>query len=249
MGTRQQEHHFAPLVDSFVVADQLKSALQTLTFMRSLGVVPTLKTASKILEHISAGAGFDKTDEAFNMLYDLQDEGTVVDIVAMNVVVAAAARKGDLARAVGIYTAADDWKLKPDAETFKIVLRACLQQGKPEHVSRIVEHMDKKGIKADAEVHETLILLELKAKDRHYEDAFWRLEEMKKAGFKPPAKVYESIAEVCLSNNDTRHELVVDEMTQQGYPISERLAEWLEKRTAPQEKVKIQGNRPDFLDG
>ena len=236
MGAKRKEYHFAPLVEAFVKAGQLKTALQTLAFMRSRGVPPTLETASTVLADISTS--IERTDEAFNMLYDLHADLSVVDPCAMNVVIQGAVAHGDLARAVGIYSAAGDWGLKPDLSTFSIVLRGCLALEKPDHVQRILEHMESHNIAPDAEIHETLIRIELQS--NYYEDSFWRLERMKDAGLKPSIEVYEALAQKCVDSNDTRCAIVLQEMKEQGYSVSPRLQEYIDRRgkftTSPQQQ-------------
>lgn len=217
MGATLREYHFAPIVEAFVQCGQLKTALQTLAFMRSHNVPPNPQTASTIFDHISSSLG--RTDEAFNMLYDLHADTGVVDITAMNVVIQSAVHQGDLARAVGIYSAAGDWNLKPTLETFNTVLRGCLVHKKSEHMTHIFEHMVANNIDPDAQTYEILIQVELLS-DQHYEDAFWRLEQMKSAGFKPTLSVYERIARKCFNHNDTRFQAVLDEIKSQGYEVS-----------------------------
>ncbi|KAH7108284.1 hypothetical protein BKA62DRAFT_681732 [Auriculariales sp. MPI-PUGE-AT-0066] len=246
MGAHIQEYHLAPLVEAFVVAGQLKIAMQTLSFMRSHGTPPTMQTASSIIAYITDGTSIERIDAAFNMLDDLHVDAGVVDIVAMNAVVAAAVAMGEFARAVGIYNSAGDWGIKPDVETFKIVLGGCLVQKKREHTARIFEHMEKFNIVLDADIHEALIKIELLAIDGYYEDAFWRLEEMKGAGFKVPKKLYEELAKTCVNHKDIRHKLVIEEMKSLGHEISQDLTDYIQRSGPP--PTLVHQTQHGFLD-
>lgn len=226
MDAPKREHHFAALVEACATAGLLKVALETLAFMRSTGVPPGKHTAAPILERLADD--IQKTDDAFNLLYDLHADGKGVDVAAMNVVVAAAVAQGDLGRAVGIYKSAPDWDLKPNAGTFNILLRGCLELGQLELPDRIIDEMQELKVKPNAETFETLIHLAL-VPDQ-YEGVFFYLVEMKKAKLVPSPDVYEAVVRKCIKNNDSRFELALEEMREHEYEVSEDLQKFIDRK-------------------
>ncbi|EJD52754.1 hypothetical protein AURDEDRAFT_98234 [Auricularia subglabra TFB-10046 SS5] len=225
-GVKPEEHHFAALVEAFAASGTLLEALAALSWMRSHKVPPTAHTAAPILERISAD--IDKTDDAFNLLYDLHADGRVVDIVAMNCVVEAAAKQGDLGRAVGIYKSAGDWDLAPDTSTFNILLDGCRAHGQVELPERILAEMQERGVRPDARTFETLIRIAL-IPDQ-YEDAFFYLSEMEKAKMVPAQEVYEAVVRKCVVHHDSRYTLAVQEMKQHGYEVTPTLQTFIDTK-------------------
>ena len=58
--------------------------------------------------------------------------------------------------------------------------------------------------------------------------AVYYLEEMKTRNLRPTQAVYESIIRKCFSVGDSRHQLALDEMVEQGYEVNGKLQKFLE---------------------
>jgi len=219
IGVTKEEHHFAALVDAFVVAGSIKEALATLAFMRTHGVAPGPQTARRAVAAMAADVS--KADDGFNLLYDLHSDGRGVDVAAVNAVLSAAVELGDLNRAVGVYKSVGDWNVKPDVATYNMLLKGCMLKGHLELAERMFDEMKSAKVKPNASTYERLIRLHLNLDP--YDEAFYYLEEMKQSGFVPPPSLYDALLRRCYDAQDHRSRLVLDEMASYQYPVSPAL--------------------------
>ncbi|GJE94436.1 hypothetical protein PsYK624_106060 [Phanerochaete sordida] len=224
MNVTWEEHHFAPVVEAFCRDGNLKEAFGVLELMRTNDVPPTLETASPIYEAISGSA--DSLDDAYAILVDMHEGSRTVDVAAFNVVIQACVALLDLQRALGTYQSASELNVKPNADTYNLLLSACVTAGHRQLGDRLINDMREAGIAPDVRTYERLILLCLTQPT--YEDAFYYLEEMKTRSLRPTLLIYESIVRKCFSAGDSRHQLALDEMVEQGYEIHGKLKNFLE---------------------
>lgn len=224
MNVTWAEHHFAPVIEAFCRDGDIKEAFGVLELMRNNDVPPTLETAYPIYEVISGNA--DSVDEAYGILEDMRNENRTVDVAAFNVVIQACVALVDLQRAIGTYQVASDFGVKPNVDTFNLLLSACASAGHRQLGDRLINDMREAGVAPDVRTYERLIMLCLTQPT--YEDAFYYLEEMKTRGIRPTQQIYEAIIRKCFSVGDTRHQLALDEMLEQGYELRNRLKNYLE---------------------
>lgn len=224
IGVTWEEHHFVPLIEAFCRANKLKEAFGILELMRSNKIEPLPETALPILEVISQSV--EVLDDAWTLLDELHAEGKPIDVVALNTTIQAAARLGDLQRAVGIYKVFPDFKVKPNVETYNLLLRGCHIAKHRELGDRILTDMREAGIKPNIVTYERLILL--CTTQPTYEDAFFYLEEMKASGFNPTSQVYDAIIRKCVTTGDSRYKLALDEMLEMGLPLYPRLKSFID---------------------
>lgn len=218
------ERHFAPVVEAFCRAGDVKEAFGILELMRNNGVPPSMESAYPIFEVISGSA--DTVDEAYGLLDDMHTEGRGVDVAAFNIVIQACVALMDLQRALGTYRAAHDLDVKPNVETYNLLLSACIDVRHRELGDRLLQEMREAGISPDARTYERLIVLCLTQPT--YEDAFYYLEEMKTVGLNPSQAIYEAIIRRCFDVGDTRHQLAMDEMLERGYEVNGKLRAFLQ---------------------
>ncbi|KAK7677597.1 hypothetical protein QCA50_019408 [Cerrena zonata] len=192
--------------------------------MRSANIEPLPESAAPIFDVISQS--IKALDEGWTLLDELHAEGKPIDIVALNITIHAAAHLGDLQRAVGIYKVFLDFKVKPNAENFNLLLRGCQITKHRELGDRFLTDMREAGIKPNTTTYERLIIL--CTTQPTSEDAFFYLEEMKSSRFKPPYSVYESIVRKCVMTGDSRYKLALDEMTEQGNMLLLRLKSYID---------------------
>ena len=223
IGVNFQEHHFTPMVDSFIKTEQIKEAFCVLDLMRAAQVNPTIDSAFSILQAIRHDP--EAIDNAYTKLEEIHKEGQKVDVVAVNVLIKACGLLNDLQRAVGIYKAMPSLSVQPDAETYEMLLRACRATRHIELGERLFGEMQEAGIKPTAKAFEAFISLILTQTD--YENAFFYLEEMKGAGHTPSYNIYEEIVKTCVASQDGRHKLAVEELEQMGYKPSARLRNFI----------------------
>lgn len=223
MNVEWAERHFAPVVEAFCQDADVKEAFGILELMRNNGVIPSLETAYPIFEVISGNA--DAVDEAYGILDDMRQEGRTVDVSAFNVVIQACVALMDLQRALGTYKAASGLGVTPNVETFNLLLSACISLRHRDLGDKLLAEMREAGISPDARTYERLIVLCLTQPT--YEDAFYYLEEMKTLGLHPSHAVYEAIIRKCFSVGDTRHQLAMEEMVENGYQVNGKLKAFL----------------------
>lgn len=219
-----EEHHFAPVVEAFCGEGNVREAIVLLQLMRDSGLTPLMETAYPIFRMIRTDV--DKVDEAFGVLETLKEEGKNVDVVALNVVIQACVALGDLQRALGTYKAAGDLGITPSVDTYNTLLSACVVAQHRELGDRLLVEMREAQIKPNARTYERLIVLCLTQPT--YEDAFFYLEEMKSGGILPPQTVYEALIRRCVAVGDTRYNLAVEEMLEQGYEMPQALQQFIE---------------------
>ncbi|KAI0786721.1 hypothetical protein C8Q75DRAFT_771034 [Abortiporus biennis] len=221
-----QEYHYAALLESLCTdVSNLKDAFMVLSLMRSNNVEPTAETAVPLFKVVAKDT--DAVDEAWDVLHAILEEGHSVDIVALNVLIAASVTLNDLQRAIGTYKAIGDFhNVKPNVETFNTLIAGCAPSKHRDLGDKLLSEMREAGIKPNSRTYERMIYLCLT--QANYEDAFFYLEEMKSAGFVPPPQVYEMIIRKCVSVGDTRYKLAVEEMEERGYQMSQRLKSFID---------------------
>lgn len=224
MGATWREHHFAPLIEAFSRAHRLKEAFGTLDIMRSNAIEPLAETTHSIFAAIRHD--IDAVDAAWVVLDEMHKEGKGIDVTALNVIVQAAVSLGDLQRAVGTYKAYPDHGVKPNIDTFNLLLSGCIPALHRELGDRLLAEMKEAKVKPDWRTYENLILLCLT--QAVYEDAFFYLEEMKAGKHLPTVKIYQSLIQKCVSVGDTRYKLALEEMKECGYEVSRDLQRFID---------------------
>ncbi|KAI0819966.1 hypothetical protein BC628DRAFT_1331540 [Trametes gibbosa] len=218
------EHHIAPVIEAMCRQNNMKEAMIMLDFMRKNDIAPTLETAAPILELIKHDT--IAVDDAWGQLEIIHEEGQTIDVVALNVVIQAAVSLRDLQRAIGTYKACAKLEVKPNLDTFNLLLLGCVDARHRELGDRLLADMKEAGISPDVTTYEHMVRLCLTQST--YEDAFFYLEEMKSLGMVPPRGVYESLVRKLISVGDVRHKLAVEELQECGYEITPRLKSFID---------------------
>lgn len=222
-GYPYKEHYFTPLMEAFIVKNDLKSAFNVLDIMRVSGIPPTMRATLPIRNALSGDV--DAIDKAYYLLEEMRKENKAVDISAFNVVVAACADARDLERTVATYREADNLGVKANVDTYNCVLDACVQTRMKGMGNVVIDEMKKAGITPNLETYSKMI--ELSCTQRNYEDAFVYLEEMKSYDVAPPESCYTTVANKLLNERDPRFHTVIEEMETLGYNRTKSLtAKW-----------------------
>lgn len=219
-----REQHLLPVLESFVTAGSIKDAFRALDLFRSSKVPVTLETGRSILKAIQRDP--DDIDKAFTYLEEIVNEGQVVDVVAVNVIIQAATFLNDLQRVIGMYKSMSKLNVQPDVTTYNLLLSACTAAQHRELGDRLFQEMKDTLLKPNTETYRQLIALYLTQAD--YEDAFFYLEEMKAQSLKPPYWCYDAIVRKCVSMGDSRYRLAVEELEQMNYRMTSGLRTFVE---------------------
>ncbi|EJT51105.1 hypothetical protein A1Q1_07700 [Trichosporon asahii var. asahii CBS 2479] len=245
---KPQEHHFAPVLEAMCNEGRVPEALRLPGKMRAAGVVPLLRTVQPLVKVLDSE---HVVDQAFYELEDMAQNNEPVDVAALNAVIAASVNIGDLQRARATQLAAESLGVKPDVDTFNLVIRACEKAGHRVLGDTVLNELTSAGLKPNAETYEALIHLCLTQVP--FEDAFFFLEKMKAQGVTPPRSVYLELAFKCVRTDDKRWRLVVEEAQSLGYnmpPSLDRLAQQREQGVqARNRSFRPRNNGPRGEDG
>ncbi len=236
--------------------------MEVLDVMRTTaGIEPDLKTTEPIVRILKRGK--DNLDKAFYALEGFRIQGKSVDVAALNAVLKGSSLlagtpegttlsgsgksegektiwteqdKIEVSRkAIAMYLQAPTLGIRPNTETFNILLEICVklkakQQGEallkamenpPRLPSDSADSPAPSPIQWNQETYENLVALSLTQPT--YEDAFSYLEKMKSDKIRPPSIIYERLAVKCLSKQDERYRAVLEEMQLNNYKPSSRL--------------------------
>ncbi|KDQ15827.1 hypothetical protein BOTBODRAFT_130540 [Botryobasidium botryosum FD-172 SS1] len=242
-GILRQEHHYAPLLNSFCTSNRIQEAFAVLSLMRQSSVSILPGTVRPLIEHLKQSV--DEVDNAFVALENIKKESNKsIDVAAFNAVLTAAVELEDMQRAVGTYKYAAELGVTPNADTFDTLLRGCVIARNKPLGDRLLTEMRAAGLTLGAGTYEQLVKLCLT--QTYYEDAFFYLEEMKGAGFLPSRNVYEAIIRRCTLAKDPRARLAQEEMKQVGYESSRKFLRWLQ---AQQDAIGADGETANSAGG
>lgn len=240
MGAPWTELHMAPMVEAFCRNDEHTQALMTLNIMRSNGIEPTMETALPLIDIKDEDVGV--IDKIMNLLDLMHKDGNPIDITALQVIIRAAVKLGDLQRAMGTYKSYSEYNVQPDRITYNLLLEGCVAAEHRGLGDVLLNDMKAAKVKANQKTYESMIHLCLT--QEVYEDAFYYLEEMKAAGFKPPQHVYESLIRKCLTHGDVRWHIAMEEMLEYGYHIFQELRVMIDKERGADLQQHLQDQEP-----
>ncbi|CAB5368736.1 unnamed protein product [Rhizophagus irregularis] len=209
-----EKFHFSPLTRAYVNAGDIKNAMESLNIMRQAGFqVGFFDTSSTGLYSLIRK---DKRtiDNAYYCLEELHKEGKIVDVSALNVVIAACSNIGykrnvDMIRALETYKAAEKLGVQPNVETFSSILLVCLSAKRKDLADQLWKEMLELKIVPSSLAYNRMIAIICTQDD--YEEAFAYLEEMKAQNLLPPRSVYERIINKCVRHGDSRAILALEE--------------------------------------
>lgn len=211
-----EEHHFGPLMDALCHRALIKDAFSVIMRMDAVGITPTMDTTHPIFKYIIEDA--ERLETACNHLEALQQELEIpFHVAAFNCVIQASISLGDLQRAIGLYSSLPEFKIKPNVDTYNLLLGGCIATTHRELGDKLLQEMKEARVHPDARTYERLIVLCLT--QTNYEDAFYYLEEMKEQEMTPSLNIYESLVRKCVSVGDTRYKLAVEELKECGYIV------------------------------
>ena len=224
-GVTLREHHFGPLIEAMCHRALIKDAFSVIIRMGAAGITPAMETTYPIFKHIIEDA--ERLETACNHLEDLQrDVKTPFHVAAFNCLIKASINLGDLQRAIGLYNSLPEFKVKPNVDTYNLLLGGCIATTHRELGDKLLLEMKEARILPDARTYERLVVLCLT--QTNYEDAFFYLEEMKEQEMVPSLNIYESLIRKCVTMGDTRYKLAVEELNECGYKVNKPLQAFID---------------------
>lgn len=220
-----EEHHFSPLVEALCHRGLIKDAFSTIMRMDAVGITPTTNTTYPIFKYIIDDA--ERLETACDHLETLQQElKTSFHVAAFNCLIQASISLGDLQRAIGLYSSLPGFEVKPNVDTYNLLLGGCIATTHRELGDKLLLEMKDSHVLPDARTYERLIVLCLT--QTNYEDAFFYLEEMKEQKMIPSLNIYESLIRKCVATGDTRYKLAVEELKECGYKVDKPLQAFID---------------------
>jgi Pentatricopeptide repeat domain/PPR repeat len=233
-------HHYEALLTAYVGIQDLRTAFRILIIMKKAGLMPDISTTRPLFLYLTSSASLPL--HAWKVLTFLHEEGHMIPVAAINVVLESLSILGEVDEAISMYK-----KLHnicdggPNTETFNILLQGVSKRrDKKDLAMFLAAEMVALSVKADRTTYDRLILSCLQVDD--YEDAFRYLEEMilvgqdqvtedgKKGWWMRPGTAQELVRR-CVVSKDERAWALLDEMTERGLP-NHKLRSWADAQWA-----------------
>ncbi|OCL03225.1 hypothetical protein AOQ84DRAFT_348060 [Glonium stellatum] len=215
--------HYEMLLEAYINAGDIKTALSVLIIMQDAGVKPDDGTTSPILRHLQQDP--ERPMEAFTILQAFEQAGMKIPIAAVNCTIQAAVAVQDLEQAIEFYKALHVVSpAGPNTATFNILFRGCSKMGRKELAMFLAAEMIQLKVPPDSITYDRLILVCVGGHD--IDDAFQYYEEMRDQGFIPRGGTFTSLVKACVQAGDSRAEEVIEDMRHLGINMA-KLELWI----------------------
>ncbi len=216
-GNPIQLHHYEALLDTYIAAHDLGTALTLLTIMTAAGHSPTELSTRPIYIYLKRSSTLPA--KAISILEDLREQDRQIPIQAINVIMQASIYHRDLDSALNTYnklhTIAPN--AQPDTTSFNVLFRGCAQAARKDLAMFLASEMVALKVSPDALTYDRLILVCLNS-ETNIDDAWRYLEEMKSFGWWPRDGTYMSLVRRACEQGDERVWKLVDESRDRGVP-------------------------------
>ena len=202
-GNPIQLHHYEALLETYVNANDIRTALALLSLMSAAGHSPTDASTRPVYRHLCQSP--ELPAQAVSILQDLREEDRQVPIQAANVVMQAYIFQGDLSAALSIYKTLYKFgiDLKPNTGSYNVLFRGCAQGARKDLAMFLASEMVALKVPPDALTYDRLILVCLNSED-DIEDAWRYHEEMDAHGWWPRDGTILSLARRACEQGDRR---------------------------------------------
>lgn len=225
-----QHYHFESLMEAYLGALDLKSALATLAVMTSSGVNPTESSLRPIYLYLCQDTSLPAT--ALSMLHDLHSSKRPIAPSAINVIIESYIHHGNLPSAISTYKILHALcPPGPTVSTFNTLFRGCAKFGRKDQAMFLAAEMVTLQVAPDALTYDRLILVclnslgaekeEDEAEDEAFLDAWRYFEEMRSLDLWPRQGTVVALARRCCERGDERVWDLVGSGGQKGMGIRE----------------------------
>ena len=179
-----QLHHYEALLETYVVAKDLCTALTLLATMKASGCPPSEASARPVYMYLCQSPSLPA--KALSILKDFRNQDRQVPIQAVNAVMQAQVTHNDLESALEIYKSLHTVSphLSPDTATYNILFRGCVKNGRKDLAMFLASEMVALKVRPDTLTYDRLILVCLSS-ETSTEDAWRYFEEMHGLGWWP----------------------------------------------------------------
>lgn len=191
-GNPVQLHHYEALIETYVAAHDMRTALILLTTMTSAGHPPTEASTRPIYQHLLAQR--HRPARALATLKELSEENKIIPITAINVIIETYVAQNSFPRAMDLYKNMQTYTTihRPNTGTFNILLRGCHRPGWKDTAMFLASEMVALKIPPDLLTYDRLILVCLNSGG--LDDAWRYFQEMRTMGWWPRAGTADFLA-------------------------------------------------------
>jgi len=211
-------HHYEALLESYLSAGDLRTALTLLTLMTAASVPPTEASTRPIYTHLKESSSLPAT--ALSILHDLRYADREIPTVAVNVVMEASIYHQDLESAIETYkTLHTLCPSGPDTTTFNVLFRGCKYYRRKDLAMFLASEMVALKVPPNALTYDRLILVCLdtaEEQEEGFEDAWRYFREMKGMGWWPRHGTVVALARKSSEREDERVWELVGEGEEEG---------------------------------
>lgn len=216
-GNPIQLHHYEALLDTYIAANDLGTALTLLTIMTAAGHPPTELSTRPIYIYLKQSP--DLPAKAILILKDLREQDRKIPVQAINVTMQASIYHRNLDSALNTYNRLHTIAptAQPDTTTFNVLFRGCAQAARKDLAMFLASEMVALKIAPDALTYDRLILVCLSS-EANIDDAWRYLEDMKSFGWRPRDGTFRALIRRACEEGDERVWKLVDESRDRGVP-------------------------------
>ena len=211
-------HHYEALLESYLSASDLKTALTLLTLMTAGGVPPNEASTRPIYSYLKKSQSLPIT--ALSILHELRNADREIPVAAVNVSIEASIYHLDLASAVETYkTLYTLCPSGPNTSTFNALFRGCSRFYRKDLAMFLASEMVALNVPPNALTYDRLIHVCLETwKDREegFEDAWKYFREMRGTGWWPRHGTVVGLARRSCEREDERVWELVGERKGEG---------------------------------
>lgn len=193
--------HYELLMESYLNAGDLKTAMSILTIMQEAGVKPVDASTGELFKYLTADEA--RLTEAIDVVLGHQDDHRKIPTVTMNCIINATCEAGDIEKAFQLYKAlhmvCSDG---PTVYTFNLLFRGCSKARRKDIAMFLASEMLALGVTPNALTYDRLVLTCVQEPD--YEDAFNYYAEMKAHGFFPRPGTVTALVKRTVAAGDAR---------------------------------------------
>ncbi|KAF2004762.1 hypothetical protein P154DRAFT_458844 [Amniculicola lignicola CBS 123094] len=212
-GTVFNVHHYETLLEAYVTAEDLKSAVTLVVIMHEANVKIEEGTLSLLHRYLVQDETRAMT--AFTVLQGLEQSGRVVPTAAVNACLRASIYANRLSEAIEIYKALHTVSRSgPDVSTFNSLLKGCELTSRKELALFVATEMVELGIKPVAKTYDRLV--RVCAKTGALDDAFAYYEEMMGQEMVPTIEMYRELVGKGCEMGDPRTPALLEHMERLG---------------------------------
>ncbi|KAF2502840.1 hypothetical protein BU16DRAFT_498694 [Lophium mytilinum] len=196
------------LLEAYITAGDLKTALTVLVVMEEAGVKADLNTANPLVAYLRQDS--TRPMEAFNLLEEFAQSQRKVPTAAVNAIIQTCVAIPDLEQAIEVYKALHTISSKgPDAETFNTLFQGCRTAKRKELAMFLAAEMLQLNIRPNLLTYDRLILVCTECGD--LDDAFRYYYEMRDQGWHPRDGSFSLLIQSCARSKDERaYEVLAD---------------------------------------